>query len=102
MITNETFIHSIIIIYLIGLIITMLAAMMYYSNYLSAINDNECKFFDSWLGNRIKSDFAFFIDDNVEDEFTKKIIKQHRKAVIFLWSWILMLVPVIIICNLLD
>ncbi|MEY2828388.1 MAG: hypothetical protein RIQ33_246, partial [Bacteroidota bacterium] len=77
--------------------------MMYYANYLSAINDNEYKF-GSWFGSgyRLKSDFTFFIDDNVEDEFTKKIIKQHRRAVIILLTWFLMLVPVIIICNLLD
>jgi hypothetical protein len=104
MITNDTIIQSIVIAYFVGLFISILAAMMYYSNYLSAINDNEYNFFGSWFGSgyRLKSDFTFFIDDNVEDEFTKKIIKQHRKAVIFLWSWILMLVPVIIICNLLD
>jgi hypothetical protein len=103
MITNNIIIHSIVIAYFAGLFISILVAMMYYANYLSAINDNEYKF-GSWVGSsyRFKDDFAFFIDDDVEDEFIRKIIKQHRKAVIILLTWFLMLVPVIIICNLLD
>ncbi|MFM2225612.1 MAG: hypothetical protein RJA07_1814 [Bacteroidota bacterium] len=102
MITNDTIIHTIIITYFIGLFISILAAMMYYSNYLTAIDNKEYEFGIMWGAWNMKYDFTFFINVEAEDEFTKKIIKQHRKAVIVFWTWFLMLVPIVIICNLID
>ena len=103
MINNENVTIAIVCTYFIVLLISILAAMMYYSNYLSAVNDKEYNF-GFWAGSRyyIKGDFAFPIDEKAEDVFTQKIILQHKKAILFMWVWFVILIPVIVICNFIN
>jgi hypothetical protein len=103
MTTNELIINAILAIYFIMLLISILVAMMYYSNYLSAIDDKEYRFgFKAGSAFYVKGDFVFPINEKSEDNFTQKIIVQHKKAILFFWIWLLLLIPVIVICNFIN
>jgi sensor histidine kinase regulating citrate/malate metabolism len=93
----EEFQIIIIIVYLVILIAALIVALSIYNEYADSKKDENVDS-GNWHGGTFYAspEIVIPIDDKTENQALQKIINRHKKAAIFFWIWLLMLVPIII------
>jgi inner membrane protein involved in colicin E2 resistance len=93
----------IIIVYLVILIGALIVALSIYNEYID-LKDREKHSSGNWHGGTFYVNPAIVIpiDDKTTNQTLQKTINKHKKAILFFWVWLLMLVPIIVILNSVD
>ena len=102
MISIQDFEKITVIGYLAILLLIILVVISAYNEYCELIKDeNEKLNPGSWVAGKYWANPEAFlpIDYKKEKQLVEKVIKRHRKEVIWFWIWIAVVLPSLIIIN---